>query len=437
MALDEQNRFNGLDYAARSLGVWEDQPVVAGSFERSWRTPLDGLALWADTTWDSLGPGEGGVEGRIYRFADYQGELVASGSFSSIGGVPAENLAAWDGSHWRELAGGEAHSGSALRVEGPDLYIGGYYSPVYGQPGGYVARWDGQTWVDLPVRLNDTVNAFEFYDGQLVAAGRFTADAEGQALGYIARWDGSAWQPLGAGLNYRVNTLVAWGGQLFAGGEFWRAGGQIAWYLAAWDGRDWHAIPNEPDGPVGQVAVYQGDLLIAGEFDTVGGETVNGIARWNGSAWTPLGEGLTQPSQYARLIYDLQVIGDDLYVAGAFQGAGGKASYGIACWSGAATAVQEEPPTLALSAWNHPNPFNPATEIVFTLPAASPVSLHVYDAAGRRVRTLLDRAGCPAGETRATWDGRDEAGRPLPSGVYLYSVEAGGLDAARKAVLLK
>ncbi len=66
-----------------------------------------------------------------------------------------------------------------------------------------------------------------------------------------------------------------------------------------------------------------------------------------------------------------------------------------------------------------PNPFNPSTEIGFGLPAAARVRLVVYDVLGRRIRTLAE-GNYPAGWHRVRWDGRDESGREVASGVYLY-----------------
>ena len=85
----------------------------------------------------------------------------------------------------------------------------------------------------------------------------------------------------------------------------------------------------------------------------------------------------------------------------------------------------------------HPNPFNPSTTIRFTLPEAAPVTLIVQDVSGRRVRELARDRHQPAGEVRVEWDGRDDAGRALPSGVYLLRFEAMGQASALRAVLLK
>lgn len=97
--------------------------------------------------------------------------------------------------------------------------------------------------------------------------------------------------------------------------------------------------------------------------------------------------------------------------------------------------VRVPPLTLALFQ-NHPNPFNPSTTIAFRLPERGNVRLAVYDASGALVRRLLDGV-LEQGKHSATWDGRDGAGRPAGSGVYLCRLEAGTGALTRKMILLK
>ncbi len=73
----------------------------------------------------------------------------------------------------------------------------------------------------------------------------------------------------------------------------------------------------------------------------------------------------------------------------------------------------------------YPNPFNPSTRIEFFLNAQAEVSLAIYDVRGRRVRLLENPHVRPAGVHIIPWDGRDESGRPVASGVYFYRVDAG------------
>ncbi len=83
-----------------------------------------------------------------------------------------------------------------------------------------------------------------------------------------------------------------------------------------------------------------------------------------------------------------------------------------------------------------PNPFNPSTTITFELPTATHVTLRIYDSAGRQVRNLLDRE--LAGGVRAVpWDGRNDGGQSMGSGIYIYRLEAGGKMLQRKMVLVR
>jgi len=87
-------------------------------------------------------------------------------------------------------------------------------------------------------------------------------------------------------------------------------------------------------------------------------------------------------------------------------------------------------------AQNRPNPFNPKTAIAFNLPEAAEVRLEIYDVAGRRVATLVDRR-LVAGPHAYEWDGRNHDGERVASGVYFYRLSAADRELSRKMVLLK
>ena len=84
-----------------------------------------------------------------------------------------------------------------------------------------------------------------------------------------------------------------------------------------------------------------------------------------------------------------------------------------------------------------PNPFPHAgsTVLRFALPRAEKAKLEVFDAAGRRVAVVVDRA-LPAGPGAAVWDGRDEGGRAVGPGVYFYRLSAGGEKLTSKGLKL-
>ncbi len=101
------------------------------------------------------------------------------------------------------------------------------------------------------------------------------------------------------------------------------------------------------------------------------------------------------------------------------------------------TAVGETPaaPAWLGDAW--PNPFSGATTLPFGLREDAAVRLEIFDAAGRRVRTLF-RGARGAGEYRVAWDGADDRGRPVASGVYFARLVAGvRARAVRKLVLVR
>ena len=85
---------------------------------------------------------------------------------------------------------------------------------------------------------------------------------------------------------------------------------------------------------------------------------------------------------------------------------------------------------------NRPNPFNPSTLIEFSVPTTGPVQLKIFDVRGRLVRTLLNRS-YESGTWSVTWDGRDDGGRSVASGTYLYELRADGERKVRKMGLLK
>jgi hypothetical protein len=87
-------------------------------------------------------------------------------------------------------------------------------------------------------------------------------------------------------------------------------------------------------------------------------------------------------------------------------------------------------------AQNYPNPFNPSTTIGFALPQSAAVSLQVFDINGQLVKTLLNGSRA-AGTHRVVWDGTDQSGAGVASGVYLYRLSAGGFTQTRKMMLMK
>jgi hypothetical protein len=96
-------------------------------------------------------------------------------------------------------------------------------------------------------------------------------------------------------------------------------------------------------------------------------------------------------------------------------------------------------PTTPLSftlGQNYPNPFNPSTTILYELPRDGQVEVAIFNLLGEQIRTLTNQRQA-AGQYRILWDGRNENGKSVPSGVYLYRLRAGEFVQTRKMILMQ
>lgn len=85
---------------------------------------------------------------------------------------------------------------------------------------------------------------------------------------------------------------------------------------------------------------------------------------------------------------------------------------------------------------NYPNPFNPSTTIHFELPVAEEVALVIYNTRGQSVRQLA-KGKFARSAHQAVWDGRDDAGVHVPSGIYIFRLETANFTATRKLALVR
>jgi hypothetical protein len=113
---------------------------------------------------------------------------------------------------------------------------------------------------------------------------------------------------------------------------------------------------------------------------------------------------------------------------------------GALTWFGITVGVKnitgtELPGTFKLSQ-NYPNPFNPSTKITYSIPKLSFVKLEIYNSIGQLARNLVNSLQS-AGNYEAEWDGRDNSGHLLTSGLYFYSLKSENFAFTQKMILLK
>ncbi|MBN2171216.1 MAG: T9SS type A sorting domain-containing protein [Candidatus Krumholzibacteriota bacterium] len=194
-----------------------------------------------------------------------------------------------------------------------------------------------------------------------------------------------------------------------------------------------HGMPGEEVGASAADVAAQASgttrfAYLAYEWDGYGDLIVMNASE---GQWDPLPYGSADAWDTVKAI---ALYGESVYMVASYNdGAGGLLQRAPAqCMP---TAAPETPvPVLRLG--GYPNPFNPATTLRFEQPALGRAALRVYDVSGRLVRTLIDGPLGAGGHT-VVWDGRDDAGRPLATGVYLARLESAGRVETRKLTLLK
>jgi hypothetical protein len=117
-------------------------------------------------------------------------------------------------------------------------------------------------------------------------------------------------------------------------------------------------------------------------------------------------------------------------------GCGQIGAWPVGCAGTTAVPPSAAPPAHVVLAPSIPNPFNPATTLSYTIPAAGSVRLAIHGLDGRLVAVLVSGSR-PAGRHEATWRGCDARGRSMPSGTYLAVLEAAGEQHTRSLVLLR
>ena len=201
---------------------------------------------------------------------------------------------------------------------------------------------------------------------------------------------------------------------------------EFGWPCGGWWSQFWYVWISDTLPPDPYTLEYYGSFVAASEDDT----------EWPPSVYTYVdvsGEGLVVPA------------GASMYFGYGNPGMGGQIGFnGVQTYSWldeawdmdgdfgrtavmqfkgsfGTVAVQDETPGSAVLLGNYPNPFNPSTTITFALPREMAVSLDVYSLLGQPVSRLV-QGRRDAGTHRVEWNGTDERGRAVPSGVYLARV---------------
>jgi hypothetical protein len=354
----------------RAVCMYNGELYAAGSFSRADNKPVQNLAKWNGTTWDSVGRCPDNEVVSLY--VTSANELVVAGFFSSIGGIQAMNVAKWNGTAWSGFGSGlpcpkiGGYYANAVCEYKGEIYVGG---DIFCLGMNAIAKWNGSSWVRVGTGFSGgftTVNALCVYNNELIAGGFFTG-ADGNYTSSIARWDGVTWKDVGGGItgiNAEVFQLAVHNNQLYAVGRFTHAGGVRAMSMAKWDGIKWCGF-GTPFKSTNTAIGFLNNQMYIGCADSIQGLRVNYIAMWTGG------------------------------------------SYVDTC--GTLAGIEEHSLYSTFEPKIFPNPNNGQINIQYSLPGSIEGELNLYSYEGK----FINKSKLPVGEHVLHFDVDD-----LPNGVY-------------------
>jgi hypothetical protein len=321
------------------------------------------------------------------------------------------------------------------RPDGDTAWVRRYDGPGNGEDIAYAIALDGLNNVYV-TGYSDSTGTFQDYatikydsNGNELWVKRYSAPAEGTDIAYAIAVDGS---------NNVYVTGYSGGGPTdidYATIKYY-SNGDTAWVrryngpVNGWDGAFAIAIDGSNNVYVTGYSVGNGTSY---DYATIkyysNGDT----------AWVERYNGIGDSADYAYAI----AVDDsgNAYVTGKSYESGTNYDYCTIKYSPKSTDVkdetkgQEKPSEFDLCQ-NYPNPFNPTTKIEFTLARSGFVSLNIYDILGRKVRTLVSEH-LSSGYKSVLWDGKNDDGKEVASGVYFYQLRVGDFSEPKKMVLLK
>ncbi|MFT3685589.1 MAG: hypothetical protein QM783_11780 [Phycisphaerales bacterium] len=338
------SRFNAIQQ-------WRGELYIGGGrqFITSTGEVVPTLAKWTTTGWQKADvplPPQDFVDS----MAVWKGQLLLNHAPSDQSQLPAyapatRGLDRWDGEHLRPMTSG-VFSRYPTASFGPFLIHNGR---VYAKNPS-LSYWDESCWIN--VTREELFSCMIEYRGAIVIGGNFTdLDLGRVQANHVAMYDGATWRPLGSGVNNNVNSFTTYQGQLIAFGRFSQAGGQSANGIARWNGSRWEGIPTTGIAPLSTGTFqftagmeYNGELYVTCPGTFNGSTPVAMVLRWNGVQWNLLGGDAPAitPSVFA-------VHNGQLFMSGLQNGGAGYPS-GWARWQRDGAPSISQPPADAIAA---------------------------------------------------------------------------------------
>ncbi len=321
----------------------------------------------------------------------------------------------------------------------------------------YVVEDDGSQWsvtakltasdADLYGQLGCDVDTW----GNYVVAGAWGDDENGSFSGaaYVFHKDGNQWTeqakllPADGVAHDRFGSSVAMSGNMVVVGAY-DEGITGSVYVYRRSAGQWtqeaKIVPEDiSTGAAFGVSVDAGEdiILVGARYENENGINAGAtyVFRYEDGAWVESAKILPATVSPAEEFGKDVALFGQIALMGASGGPDGEA-YIYDLDSESCTSDVPGGVTLNRLHQNHPNPFNPSTQISFELVEEKNVTLQVFDLSGARVATLFDGTA-KAGSTVVRWDGRDQGGQRVPSGMYFYRLNGEGIDFGGRMALIK
>jgi hypothetical protein len=451
----------GLDAAALSEGIWS--PLTT---QRGWPQPPEDMVADAQGTLWMLDPTFGLFmeSARGYRRAIF-------GAGPDLSRVASGGDRVFASGSWVQTGHVYQRSAMLLEYDADGQLLDGCSSPwgieslpyLYENAIAHVIRWGDSNLAELQSEEGWSSPLITTGLGHFDASCQFTigipldAPVDAMVLHQDTPWivvenellraSGAPGEELTlhlvATFNAPVRAMASDGSRLVLGGEFSSVNGLPIAHLAAFDGEAWWA-PATVDGPVLALASDgNGMIAVGGQFEHFGGKASRNLALLYGSTIGFFPDGPHGPEGW---VDNVSLTAGGLIASGSFVEAGGQCSMNVAEWMGDLRTVavadpQAPPTTYALPTRLRlldpaPNPFNPRVTLAFELPRPAHAVMRIYDAAGRCVRELASR-DYDAGTHAVVWDGTDDRGAGVASGVYLGMITSEGRSDRQKLTLVR
>ncbi|MFA6455757.1 MAG: YCF48-related protein, partial [Bacteroidota bacterium] len=355
---------------------------------------------------------------------------------------------------------------SIYNIEALDQNIAMVSSNPNGQPAQILRTGNGgASWTSVFAENGGFINAVKMYSS---TGGYAVGDPVSKSFTVVKTTDaGITWERTGAQparLSNLVQPEYGLNNSLFVFGQnnlwFGTTYGRV---IRTTDGgTSWEASQTPINGEIDRVVFNGTKFGVAGGLDAIarttdGGVTwtqvttggtgyVLGLSAIGNTFWAAQGRDVFVSFDLGKtwlltfvgssdFIRDLNFVGGPTYQRGWGVGESGLIITYHNFWTGTEDLLTGIPTEFALDQ-NYPNPFNPATTIRYALPTNANVSIRIFDILGREVRSLMNEQTA-AGFHKVEWNGRNNSGLQVASGMYIYRIEAGSFVATKKMMLLK